>query len=38
VGINAGRVVFEGSPATLDRAALDRVYGGAGVELEETLR
>ena len=38
VGLNAGRVVFEGGPTTLDRAALDRIYGGAGAELEEALR
>ena len=35
VGLCAGRVVFEGGPAALDRAALDRVYGGAVSELEE---
>ncbi len=34
IGINAGRVVFEGGPATLDRAALDRIYGPAGAEVE----
>jgi phosphonate transport system ATP-binding protein len=31
VGIHAGRVVFEGSPAMLDPATLDRVYGGQPV-------
>ncbi len=38
IGLNAGRVVFEGGPGALDRAALDRIYGGAGAELDEALR
>ncbi|MBI2198087.1 MAG: phosphonate ABC transporter ATP-binding protein [Candidatus Rokubacteria bacterium] len=37
IGLSAGRVVFEGSPAALDRAALGVIYGGAGEELEGAL-
>ncbi len=37
IGLNAGRVVFEGPPADLDGAALDRIYGGAPGELAEAL-
>jgi phosphonate transport system ATP-binding protein len=37
IGLNAGRVVFEGRPEALDRAALDTIYGGAGEELAEAL-
>ncbi|HET7876073.1 MAG TPA: phosphonate ABC transporter ATP-binding protein [Methylomirabilota bacterium] len=37
IGLSAGRVVFEGGPGDLDRAALDRIYGGAA-ELDEALR
>ena len=35
VGLTAGRVVFEGGPAALDGAALERIYGGAVAELDE---
>src|SRR3989338_8674250 len=35
IGLNAGRVVFEGGPGDLDGAALDRIYGGAAAELAE---
>ena len=38
LGIHEGRVVFEGGPAALHRAALDRIYGGATAELEEAVR
>jgi len=37
IGLSAGRVVFEGPPAALDRAALGVIYGGAGEELEGAL-
>ncbi|MBI2525442.1 MAG: phosphonate ABC transporter ATP-binding protein [Candidatus Rokubacteria bacterium] len=37
IGLSAGRVVFEGPPAALDRAALGLIYGGAGEELEAAL-
>jgi phosphonate transport system ATP-binding protein len=37
VGLAAGRVVFEGPAAALDRAALGVIYGGAGEELEAAL-
>ncbi len=37
IGLAAGRVVFEGPPAALDRAALGAIYGGAGEELEAAL-
>ena len=37
IGLSAGRVVFEGPPAALDRAALGVIYGGAGEELEGEL-
>ena len=37
IGLNAGRVVFEGRPGDLDGAALDRIYAGAGAELAEAL-
>ena len=37
IGLSAGRVVFEGPPAALDRAALGVSYGGAGEELEGAL-
>ena len=37
IGLSAGRVVFEGPPAALDRAALGVIYGGAGEELEAAL-
>jgi len=37
IGLGAGRVVFEGPPAALDRAALGVIYGGAGEELEGAL-
>ena len=37
IGLSAGRVVFEGLPAALDRAALGVIYGGAGEELEGAL-
>lgn len=30
VGINAGRIVFEGAPAKLTAAVLDQIYQGAG--------
>lgn len=36
IGLNAGRVVFEGAPGDLDRAALDLIYVGA--ELDGALR
>jgi len=38
IGLSAGRVVFEGPPAALDRAALGVIYGGAGEELEGALK
>ena len=37
IGLSAGRVVFEGPPTALDRAALGVIYGGAGEELEGAL-
>ncbi len=37
IGLNAGRVVFEGRPGDLDGAALERIYGGAAAELAEAL-
>src|SRR3972149_290718 len=37
IGLNAGRVVFEGRPGDLDGAALDRIYGGAPGELARAL-
>jgi phosphonate transport system ATP-binding protein len=37
VGLNAGRVVFEGRPGDLDGTALDRIYGGAPGELAQAL-
>src|SRR3970282_1696799 len=37
IGLNAGRVVFEGGPGDLDGAALDRIYGGAPGELARAL-
>ena len=37
IGLNAGRVVFEGRPGDLDGAALDRIYGGAPSELARAL-
>jgi phosphonate transport system ATP-binding protein len=38
IGLSDGRVVFEGGPGDLDRAALDRIYGGAAAELDAALR
>jgi phosphonate transport system ATP-binding protein len=35
VGLKGGLVVFEGSPATLDRRALDLIYGAAELEVAE---
>lgn len=32
LGVRAGRVVFSGTPETLDAAALERIYGKDGVE------
>jgi phosphonate transport system ATP-binding protein len=37
IGLNAGRVVFEGRPGDLDGAVLDRIYGGAPGELAQAL-
>jgi len=37
IGLNAGRVVFEGRPSDLDPTALDRIYGGAPGELAQAL-
>jgi phosphonate transport system ATP-binding protein len=37
IGLNAGRVVFEGRPSDLDPTALDRIYGGAPGELARAL-
>jgi phosphonate transport system ATP-binding protein len=37
IGLNAGRVVFEGRPGDLDNVVLDRIYGGAPGELARAL-
>jgi len=34
IGLHAGHIVFEGTPATLDGRALDTIYGAALAELE----
>jgi phosphonate transport system ATP-binding protein len=37
IGLNAGRVVFDGTPAELDREKLARIYRREGVEHDEQL-
>jgi phosphonate transport system ATP-binding protein len=37
LGLNAGRIVFEGAAADLDGGALQRIYGGAPDELAEAV-
>jgi phosphonate transport system ATP-binding protein len=37
IGLNAGRVVFDGTPAQLDRTAMIRIYQREGVAHDEQL-
>jgi phosphonate transport system ATP-binding protein len=37
IGLNAGRVVFDGTPAQLDRTAMIRIYQREGIEHDEQL-